>query len=324
MKVFISWSGERSQALAEALRAWLPLVLHFVECWVSQSDIEAGQRWALEVSKELEVSNFGIICITSENISSPWLSFESGALAKSMQQGRVIPLLFNIEFRDISGPLAQFQAKKVDKAGLKDIVNSINRLSEEAISDARLSQLFEITWPTLEQKVSEISPNVPTTRHDRPAPEILEELVGIVRGLDLRLRETVEKGSGLRRAEQSLEAYRTGFVAQRLSSEFHLFEAQIKQAFEKHRIRATTYSHIPGRGLVLAEMMSQIDSAHFGVVDTTDMQLSTALEVGAMIGLGKPLLMFKNEQRSKSDLPFDIAGYLTEYQIANGSYLCQS
>lgn len=31
MKVFISWSGERSQALAQALRDWLPLVLHFVE-----------------------------------------------------------------------------------------------------------------------------------------------------------------------------------------------------------------------------------------------------------------------------------------------------
>lgn len=61
MKVFISWSGERSQALAQALRDWLPMVLYYVEPWLSHSDIEAGERWAHEVAKELEVSKFGIL-----------------------------------------------------------------------------------------------------------------------------------------------------------------------------------------------------------------------------------------------------------------------
>ena len=98
MKVFISWSGDRSQALAQALREWLPMVLHYVEPWLSQSDIEAGERWANEVAKELDASKFGIICITRENITSPWILFEAGALAKFMQEGRVIPLLLGIEF----------------------------------------------------------------------------------------------------------------------------------------------------------------------------------------------------------------------------------
>lgn len=31
MKLFISWSGARSQALALALQEWLPLVIHYVE-----------------------------------------------------------------------------------------------------------------------------------------------------------------------------------------------------------------------------------------------------------------------------------------------------
>lgn len=43
MKVFISWSGERSHALGDALHDWIPLVLHYVEPWLSQADIEAGQ-----------------------------------------------------------------------------------------------------------------------------------------------------------------------------------------------------------------------------------------------------------------------------------------
>jgi hypothetical protein len=118
MKVFISWSGQRSQALAQALRGWLPLVLHYVEPWVSESDIAAGDRWAQSIAEELEASNFGILCITPENLNSQWVLFEAGALAKSMQDAKVIPLLFGLEFSDISGPLAQFQAKKFEKGGL--------------------------------------------------------------------------------------------------------------------------------------------------------------------------------------------------------------
>jgi TIR domain len=113
MKVFVSWSGERSRLLAQALHSWLPLVLHYVKPWLSDADVSAGDRWATVVAKELETSNFGIICVTPENLNSPWVLFEAGALAKAMQGAKVIPLLFNLEFSDISGPLAQFQAKKM-------------------------------------------------------------------------------------------------------------------------------------------------------------------------------------------------------------------
>ena len=75
MKVFISWSGERSHALAQALHDWIPLVLHNVEPWLSEADIEAGERWADAVAKELSDSNFGIICVTRENVGSPWVLF---------------------------------------------------------------------------------------------------------------------------------------------------------------------------------------------------------------------------------------------------------
>lgn len=193
MKVFISWSGDHSQALAQALREWLPMVLHYVEPWLSQSDIEAGERWANEVAKELEASKFGIICITRENIGSPWILFEAGALTKFMQEGRVIPILLDIEFKDITGPLAQFQAKKVEKAGLHDVINSINQFSENKVSEARLGPLFETLWPSLEKKVSEIPKNPTPTKHNRPQHEILEELVSSIRSLDLRFRDSVEE-----------------------------------------------------------------------------------------------------------------------------------
>lgn len=183
MDVFISWSGERSKMLAQALREWLPLVLHFVKPWVSDIDIAAGQRWSETVAQQLDGSNFGISCVTQENLSAPWLLFEAGALAKSMDESRVIPLLLGLEFRDIAGPLAQFQAKKVDKMGMHAVVRSINGSSEQAIPPERLDTLFELVWPTLRDKIDLIPAPQAAVRPTRSHDEILEELVSTVRSL---------------------------------------------------------------------------------------------------------------------------------------------
>jgi len=135
MKVFISWSGKRSKALASALRDWLPMVLQYVEPWVSDKDISAGERWAQAIAGELESSSFGIICITPENLHSEWILFESGALSKSMLDAKVIPLLFGLEISDLSGPLSQFQAQKMEEAGVMEVVKSINKVSEIKTSE---------------------------------------------------------------------------------------------------------------------------------------------------------------------------------------------
>jgi len=189
MKVFMSWSGERSHALADALHDWMPLVLHYIEAWLSQADIEAGQRWADQVAKELEESNFGILCISKENVASPWVLFEAGALAKSMQGSRVIPLLLDLEFSDITGPLAQFQAKKVDRAGVFEVIHSLNQLAKSPVPDDRVRQLFDALWPELEKKVLAIPASAGPAKHARPQAEVMEELVASVRTLDGRFRE---------------------------------------------------------------------------------------------------------------------------------------
>jgi hypothetical protein len=160
-----------------------------VEPWLSEADVSAGDRWAQAVAKELEASNFGIICVTPENVGSPWVLFEAGALAKSMQGAKVIPFLLDLEFSDITGPLAQFQAKKVERSGLGEIVQSINHATDHAIPDDRVRQLFVALWPEFEKRIGEIPKEVPTERHMRPHHEILEELVTSVRGFDSRFRD---------------------------------------------------------------------------------------------------------------------------------------
>lgn len=212
MKVFISWSGERSQLLAQALHGWLPLVLHYVQPWLSEADVAAGDRWAQAVAKELETSNFGVICVTPENLTSPWVLFEAGALAKSMQGTKVIPLLFSLEFSDISGPLAQFQAKKFERGGLAEVIHSINQSAPEPIPEDRARQLFSALWPELEKQLDNIPEEAPTEKHMRPAHEILEELVTSVRGLDARFRdvENVVSHEGPRSRKRRLRHFHPG------------------------------------------------------------------------------------------------------------------
>jgi hypothetical protein len=202
MKIFISWSGDRSETLAKALYEWFPLVLHYVEPWLSKSDIQAGDRWSLEVAKSLESCNFGVLCITRENLNSPWILFEAGALAKSMEDGRVIPLLLDLDFKEISGPLAQFQAKKVESVGIKELVASLNKAATSPVVDAQLEKLFGALWDDLEKQISSIPKSTAPAKHNRPQGDILEELVSSVRNVELRVRDAMDDESSIRKRKR--------------------------------------------------------------------------------------------------------------------------
>ena len=92
MKVFMSWSGSLSRRAAEILRDWLPNVLQAIEPWMSTDDIEKGTRWSLDVATELSKAKVGILCVTSDNLDSPWLYFEAGALSRAMDKTFVCPI----------------------------------------------------------------------------------------------------------------------------------------------------------------------------------------------------------------------------------------
>src|SRR5262249_34248306 len=96
MKVFISWSGETSQRIAHEMHRWLPLILPSVAPFITTTDIDKGARWQGEISRELDQSNYGIVCLTSDNLDSRWIAFEAGALSKHLG-GRVATVLCGIE-----------------------------------------------------------------------------------------------------------------------------------------------------------------------------------------------------------------------------------
>lgn len=188
MKLFISWSGERSRQMAKALDDWLPKVLQQVDPWMSESDISAGERWSLELGKQLEASEFGIICLTPDNLAAPWLLFEAGAISRSLSSGSVCPYLLDLDVRDISGPLSQFQAKKADKRSTLDLLNAINQRTRKPV--AGLDDIFEAMWPSFEAALQAIPKRTESQAiAARSEAEILEELVTTVRGFDQSLTD---------------------------------------------------------------------------------------------------------------------------------------
>ncbi len=188
LKVFISWSGKRSKALANALKEWIPLIIQDAEPFVSDKDILAGDRWAQTIAGELETSNFGILCVTPENMSSEWILFEAGALSKAMQDAKVIPLLFGLELSGLSGPLSQFQALKSDKDGMLKTLQSINETSNKKTNESTIEKLVPALWPDFQKKLDAISDKDIPEKHARPQKEVLEDLVSQVRGLGSRMR----------------------------------------------------------------------------------------------------------------------------------------
>ncbi|EJA2553031.1 toll/interleukin-1 receptor domain-containing protein [Serratia marcescens] len=154
MNVFISWSGVLSKKIAITVRDWLPNVIQCVEPYVSSEDIDKGSRWHMDISKQLDSTSYGIICLTKENIAAPWINFEAGALGKSVDNSRVCPLLFDLMPSDIQGPISGFQTTKADdKDDFYKLISSINKTSPTPIKEERLDEIFDVWWPRLESKL---------------------------------------------------------------------------------------------------------------------------------------------------------------------------
>lgn len=189
IKIFLSWSGKRSQLIAEALRDWLPNVIQALKPWMSASDIEKGARWSSEVAKELEETRFGIICLTPENIDAPWIHFEAGALSKTIAKTNVCPCLFDLEPSDIKGPLVQFQLTKVTRSDIKKLLGTINKaLDEDALPESSLDRTFDIWWPDLENRLQAL----PTSENKKPhrtEMDLLKEILDLARLQSKRAQE---------------------------------------------------------------------------------------------------------------------------------------
>jgi hypothetical protein len=186
--IFVSWSGKKSHACAEQVKEWVSVCLQMSHPFLSSHDIESGSDWFTKITDELNDAIAGIVCLTASNTSSPWILFESGALAKGISKDRVCTLLCGIKDTDVTGPLSRFNHTNIqDREQMLRLLHSINaRIPEDKrAGSAAVTKVFETMWPNFSNTVE----SVLSTQHEdeaeakatRTVKELAEEILMRVR-----------------------------------------------------------------------------------------------------------------------------------------------
>lgn len=172
------------------MRQWLPNVIQAVEPFMSEY-IEKGKTWPENLDANLHESDVGLICLTRENLTEPWIQFEAGALYMQLAHERVCPYVLDLPLSEIPWPLARFQATKAEKADTRKLLDAINKaLDKNALNNERLTEAFEIWWPKLQEKILEAEKLPEASKPARrDAGEILEELVSLVRSQSRQIED---------------------------------------------------------------------------------------------------------------------------------------
>lgn len=191
MKIFVSWSGKRSKAVAELMSDWLKCVIQASQPWISTRDIDRGAIWFSEISDKLKDVSVGVVCLTQENKNKPWILFETGALAKGLTTNRVCTFLVDLNPEDLQDPLGQFNHTTPDKSSVWALARTINDcLNEKALDERILEQVFETYWPQFNEKFQlALNENQPEeVVPPRSEQDMLGEILNHTRGLSNRVR----------------------------------------------------------------------------------------------------------------------------------------
>lgn len=156
LSVFFSWSGEASRNIAEALSAMLEAIFGSrVTCWKSYDNIKPGERWSDALDRQLDRSNFAIVCLVPNNLMAPWIHYEAGALSRTKDLA-VVPYCVNLNEGELRDPLTRFfQAEQATADGTFKLVKCINGHLGNALDDTTLQNTFTRFWKNLETKLKE-------------------------------------------------------------------------------------------------------------------------------------------------------------------------
>jgi hypothetical protein len=191
MKVFLSWSGQRSKEVANLLNDWLCCVIQASRPWISTRDLDRGSLWFGEINDQLKDTTVGIICLTQENKTRPWILFEAGALAKGLSTSRVCTFLVDLESKDIEDPLAQFNHTFPTRESVLGLVKTLNStLAGNGLDNRILEQVFTTYWPQFEASFAEILATTEAQPPSQPRPkeDVLGEILENTRMLNAKVR----------------------------------------------------------------------------------------------------------------------------------------
>jgi hypothetical protein len=163
MNLIVSWSGSVSHDLAIFLKDWLHEMFPVIDPWVSSEDIQKGKSWFPELMNKFSETNVSIICVTTENVLSPWVYFEAGLIAAKVK-GMTCSYLVGVPGKRIKDtPLAQFQWTEANRNDTWKMICSINtELKTKGAHEKILESHFNALWPKLKAKLDDVPSDAAT------------------------------------------------------------------------------------------------------------------------------------------------------------------
>ena len=187
MKVFLSWSGDRSKMVAEAFNRFLKQVIQATQPWIS-TGIMKGMPSDSEIMEGLKDAKVGIICLTSDNLTAPWLLYEAGAISNNPGT-HVCTFLLDVANEDVEPPLGRFQHTSFNKQDVLLLVKTINSAvgssGGNAVELQSLEEIFDLTWSKFESALLVAKETKPVTKPTkRDIYDLVSEILETVRKFD--------------------------------------------------------------------------------------------------------------------------------------------
>lgn len=172
--VFLSWSGNKSKDMAQIFSYYLPYILQGRTCFFSPDEIPKGVGWYQYIGEALKNAECGIVFLTRDNISNPWILFEGGGL---FSKGRVNVLLCDMGKEDANNHIwANINLTSVDEAEVYKMIQSLYASTRLEFSEDVLKANFNRYWPTMKEAFDKVL--MPHSKLVKESSNIPKELVG--------------------------------------------------------------------------------------------------------------------------------------------------
>lgn len=186
MHVFISWHESKSLAYAEKLKDLIKNCIQSTTVFCSSDDIHNGDNWPQVLFEELSSAKYGIVCLTKDNIKEPWINFEAGAIANKLGN-KMTCLLIDLKTSDLFPPLSLYQATKLEKKSIQNMLLSINETLPNKVETSRILDSFNMFYSVFEENIQKL--NFPTSLSSENSVKNLKQILDICQENNLFLRK---------------------------------------------------------------------------------------------------------------------------------------
>jgi|GEM_PF-6025736 len=133
--IFLSWSKDRSLALAQSFRKLIHSFPEFDENFntIISTDLSKGTPWIDKLREQIDLADICIVFLTPENLRSEWINFEVGALANKFGHEKIFTLLLDVNPADFTGPISIYQSTVVAEEDIQSMLRDMEILEKDEV-----------------------------------------------------------------------------------------------------------------------------------------------------------------------------------------------